>query len=58
MPQNDYTIVTDPSGGLLQELNEVIYQNYDTNYMPTFKNTYKLTNINDKQRTKRKIKLS
>ena len=30
MPQNDYTIVTDPSGGLLQELNEVIYQNYDT----------------------------
>ncbi len=45
MPQNDYTIVTDPSGGLLQELNEVIYQNYDTNYMPTFNNTYKLTNI-------------
>ncbi len=46
MAQNDYTIVVDPSGQLLQNLDEVVYQNYDVSYIPIYGKTYKLTNYN------------
>jgi len=46
MAQNDYTIVVDPSGALLQDLDEVLYQNYNTSYMPVYGQSYKLTNYN------------
>jgi len=46
MAQNDYTIVVDPSGQLLQDLDEIVYQNYDVSYMPVYGQTYKLTNYN------------
>ena len=46
MPQDDYSIVTDVSGALLQNLDGVVYQNYDPSYMPVYGQSYKLTNYN------------
>jgi sugar lactone lactonase YvrE len=46
MAQNDYTLVLDPSGQLLQDLDEIVYQNYNVSYMPVYGQTYKLTNYN------------
>jgi sugar lactone lactonase YvrE len=46
MPQDDYSVFTDVSGALLQNLDGVVYQNYDVNYMPVYGKSYKLTNYN------------
>jgi hypothetical protein len=46
MPQDSYSVFTDVSGALLQNLDSVVYQNYDPSYMPVYGQSYKLTNYN------------
>ena len=46
MPQDNYSIFTDVSGALLQNLDSVVYQNYDPSYIPVYGSRYKLTNYN------------
>jgi DNA-binding beta-propeller fold protein YncE len=45
MPQDDYTITTDPSGALLQNLKYITYTNTDLSYIPQFMQTYELDDI-------------
>lgn len=46
MPQDIYNVFTDVSGALLQNLDSVVYQNYDLSYIPVYGKRYKLTNYN------------
>jgi DNA-binding beta-propeller fold protein YncE len=45
MSQNDYTITTDPSGALLQDIMKLTYTNTDLSYIPQYNHTYELTNV-------------
>lgn len=46
MPQDDYTITTDPSGALLQDIRALTYTNLDISYIPQYGHTYELVNEN------------
>jgi hypothetical protein len=45
MPQDDYTITTDPSGALLQNIKYITYTNTDLSYIPEYTHTYVLDDI-------------
>ena len=45
MPHDEYTITTDPSGALLQDIKYITYTNTDLSYIPQFMNTYALEDI-------------
>lgn len=45
MSQNNYTITTDPSGALLQDIMKLTYTNTDLSYIPQYNHTYELTNV-------------
>lgn len=51
MPQNDYTITTDPSGALLQDIDFLIYTNRDLSYIPQFNHSYVLTDVELKKQS-------
>ena len=42
MPQSTYISETDPSGALLQDINESLYTNFDLSYIPQYGSTYLL----------------
>lgn len=44
MPQDDYTITTDPSGALLQDIRTLTYTNLDLSYIPQYGHIYELVN--------------
>ena len=39
-----YSVVTNPSGTLLQDISDIVYTNYDVNYIPVYTQTYQLRN--------------
>ncbi len=39
-----YSVITDPSGALLQDISGIIYTNYNVDYIPKYYNTYQLRN--------------
>ena len=39
-----YSVVTDPSGALLPDINKIMYRNSSVDFTPVYTNTYQLRN--------------